>query len=83
MQFVVGEVFIGKSGNIKQLPPTEPGKADGMLSKAEVWEAMIERIKVFGMCQWPLATFGEALQRKYVLRLELEGYKQSWAGTQF
>ena len=48
MQFIVCAVFL--AWLIKQLLPTRLWEVDDSLSKAEVLEEVIERIKMLGMC---------------------------------
>ena len=48
MQFIVCAVFL--AWLIKQLLPTGLWEVDDRLSKAEVLEEMMERIKILGMC---------------------------------
>ena len=75
MQFIVCAVFL--AWLIKQLLPMRLWEEDNRLSKAEVLEEVIERIKMLGMC-WRSFCFQRSPTKKE--ELGLSGWSPSKAG---
>ena len=80
MQFVVCAVFLARL--IKQLLLTGLWEVDDSLSKAEVLEEVIERIKMLGMCWWSFY-FQRSPTKERGTRAKQVVSKQSWEGMQF